>query len=61
MFAFYLIALFFAAVALLTGILAIFSRLGGYLSGLNVAIALFFQTLAASLMTYVSNYSPIHI
>jgi len=51
MFAFFLIALFFAVCALFTGLLALCSRLGGYLSGLNVAIALFFQTLAAALMT----------
>jgi hypothetical protein len=51
MFAFYLIALFFAVCALFTGVLALCSRLGGYLSGLNAAIALFFQTLAAALMT----------
>jgi hypothetical protein len=56
MFAFYLIALFFGAVGLMTGFLALCSRLGGYLSGLTVAIALFFQTLAAALMTYV----PLH-
>jgi heme exporter protein D len=51
MFAFYLVALFFAVIGLLTGLLALCSRLGGYLSGLTVAIALFFQTLAAALMT----------
>jgi len=53
MFAFYLVALFFAVVALFTGLLALFSRLGGYISGFNTALALFFQTLAAALMTYV--------
>ncbi len=53
MWAFYLIALFFAACALITGLLAMCSRLGGYLSGLTVSIALFFQTLAAALLTYV--------
>ncbi|KAH0274784.1 SUR7-domain-containing protein, partial [Aureobasidium melanogenum] len=51
MFAFYLIALFFAALALFTGLLALCTRLGSYLSGLTVAIAVFFQALAASLMT----------
>ncbi|KAF1934346.1 cortical patch protein [Didymella exigua CBS 183.55] len=51
MFVFYLIALFFAACALFTGLLAICSRLGGYLSGLTVSIALFFQALSASLLT----------
>jgi len=51
MFAFYLIALFFAAIALLTGLLALVSRLGGYISSLTTSIALFFQALAAALMT----------
>lgn len=51
MFAFYLIALFFAAVALASGLLAVCSRLGGYLSSLMTSVALFFQILAASLMT----------
>lgn len=51
MFAMYLIALFFAAIALITGLLALCSRLGGYISGLNTAAALFFQTVAAALMT----------
>jgi hypothetical protein len=51
MFAFYLIALFFAVVALFTGLLALCSRLGGYLSALTTAIALFFQALTAALMT----------
>jgi len=51
MFAFYLIALFFAVVALFTGLLALCSRLGGYLAGLTVSVALFFQALTAALMT----------
>ncbi|KAH7126894.1 cortical patch protein [Dendryphion nanum] len=51
MFAFYLIALFFAVCALFTGALALCSRLGGLLSGLTTAIAFFFQALAAALMT----------
>ncbi|CAO2657612.1 Nn.00g037380.m01.CDS01 [Neocucurbitaria sp. VM-36] len=51
MFAFYLIALFFAAIALISGLLALCSRLGGYLSAMTTSIALFFQTLAAALMT----------
>lgn len=51
MFAFYLIALFFAAIALVSGLLALCSRLGGYLSAMTTSIALFFQTLAAALMT----------
>jgi hypothetical protein len=48
MFAFYLIALFFA---FFTSALALCFRLGAYLTGLNAAIALFFQALTASLMT----------
>ena len=51
MFAFYIIALFFAVIALLTSVLALCTRLGAYMSSLNTAIALFFQTLAACLMT----------
>lgn len=53
MFAFILISLFFAACALFLGLLALCSRIGSYLSGLTCSVALFFQTLAASLMTYV--------
>lgn len=51
MFAFYLIALFFATIALFTGLLAMCSRLGSYLSGATTAVALFFQALTAALMT----------
>lgn len=51
MFAFYIIALFFSVIAFFTGLLALCSRLGGYLSGLTTGVALFFQTLAAALMT----------
>ncbi|KAF2257976.1 SUR7-domain-containing protein [Lojkania enalia] len=51
MFAFFLIALFFSVIALFAGLLALCSRLGGYLSALTTAIALFFQILAAALMT----------
>ena len=43
----------FAVVAFFTSALALCARLGAYLTGLNAAIALFFQALAASLMTYV--------
>ncbi|KAB8356439.1 hypothetical protein FH972_024022 [Carpinus fangiana] len=50
-FAFYLIALFFSAIALLSGLLAICTRLGSYLSGLLSFVAFFFQALAAALMT----------
>lgn len=51
MFAFYIIALFFAVVAFFTSVLALCFRLGAYLTGLNTAIALFFQALTAALMT----------
>lgn len=51
MFAFYLIALVFGSIALLTGLLALVSRLGGYISSMTTSIALFFQSLAATLMT----------
>jgi len=48
---FYLLALVFAVLALLTGLLALCSRLGGYLSGMITMVALFFQALAAALVT----------
>ena len=51
MWVFYIIALFFAVIAALTGILALCTRIGAYLSGFNTMIALFFQSLAAALMT----------
>lgn len=51
MWVFYLMALVFAAIALLTGLLALCSRLGGYLSGLMTAVAALFQLVAAALMT----------
>ncbi|KAF9735299.1 hypothetical protein PMIN06_000618 [Paraphaeosphaeria minitans] len=51
MFAWYLIAFFFAHIALFTGLLALFSRLGGYLSALTTFVAMFFQALGAALMT----------
>jgi SUR7/PalI family len=54
MFAFYIIAVFFAVCALFTGLLALCSRLGAYMSGLNTAVAALFQTIAAALMTYGS-------
>lgn len=49
--AFYIIALFFAVIAFFVSILAICTRLGSYLTGMMTIIALFFQTLAAALMT----------
>ncbi|KAK4495476.1 hypothetical protein PRZ48_013807 [Zasmidium cellare] len=48
---FYLIALFFAVVAIFISLFALFARLGAYLTGFTTFLALFFQTLAAALMT----------
>lgn len=50
MFAFMLIALFFAVCSFFAGLFALCSRIGSYLSGLLGMIALFFQTINASLM-----------
>ena len=59
MFAFMLITLFFGVMSFFTGMLALCSRIGSYLSGLLVAIALFFQTLNAAVMTQVvSPFQP---
>lgn len=51
MFAFLLIALFFAVCSFFTGLLALFSRLGGAMSGALAATALLFHSAAAALMT----------
>ncbi|KAI3327349.1 SUR7/PalI family-domain-containing protein [Xylariaceae sp. AK1471] len=48
---FYLIALFFTVVAFFTGFVACFGRLGSVIAGLMSSVALFFLTIAASLMT----------
>jgi hypothetical protein len=48
---FYLITLFFSVIAFFTGFLSCCSRLGSALSGLISLVALFFNTLAVSLMT----------
>ena len=48
---FFLVALAFAAMALLTSLLALCTRIGAFLSGATVLGALFFQTLACALMT----------
>jgi hypothetical protein len=48
---FYLIALLFSATALFTGLLALCTRFGAYLSGLTTFLAFFWQALASSLMT----------
>ena len=51
MFAFMLIALFWAVMALFTGLLALCTRIGAYLSGLLALTALVFQLVNAALMT----------
>lgn len=48
---FYLIGFFFTVVGFFTGFLACLGRLGAALSGLTALTALFFYSLAASLMT----------
>lgn len=59
MFAFYLIALFFAVISFLLSVFALCARLGSYLTGFTVFLAVFFQTLTAALMTYVHLF-PFH-
>ena len=56
MFAFALVSLFFGACALLTGVLALCTRIGAYFSGLLTTLAFIFQALTAALMTYVSRW-----
>ncbi|KAG8534338.1 uncharacterized protein KY384_001182 [Bacidia gigantensis] len=51
MFSFILIALFFAVVALFLGLLALCTKFGSYLDSAIVSVALFFQSIAAALMT----------
>ncbi|MCJ1474530.1 hypothetical protein MMC13_003188 [Lambiella insularis] len=51
MFAFVLIALFFAVCSLFLGLFALCSRIGSYLSSVLCSVALFFQTIVAALMT----------
>ncbi|KAF2397513.1 SUR7-domain-containing protein [Trichodelitschia bisporula] len=60
-FAFFIIALFFAVCALLTSVLALCTRVGAWLSGFNTFVALFFQTLAAALMTAWSVKARYHL
>ncbi|KAI9833329.1 MAG: hypothetical protein M1819_003724 [Sarea resinae] len=62
MFAFFLITLFFAVCSIFTGILAMFSRLGGYVSGVFASIAAFFAVISAALMSaaYVAGRNHFH-
>lgn len=51
MFAFILIGGFFAVLSLILGLLATCSKIVSFLDSALVAVALFFQTIAACLMT----------
>lgn len=51
MFAFVLIGAFFAVVSLFLGLLALISRIGSFLSSAMCAVAFFFQSITAALMT----------
>jgi len=48
---FFLVALIFSVISFLLGGLALCTRIGAYFSSFNTSVALFFQALAASLMT----------
>ncbi len=56
--AFYIIALFFAVMALLLSVTALCSRLAAKFTGMMTIIALVAQAVAAALMTYASPPSP---
>jgi hypothetical protein len=49
---FYLISLFFEVLAFFTGFIACCGRLGSAVAGFAAVVALFFYTIAVSLMTY---------
>lgn len=53
MFPFLIIALFFAVVSLFSGLVAMCTRVGSYISGFLVWLALTFQVITTCLMTYV--------
>lgn len=57
MFPFIIIGLFFAVVSLFTGLLAMCTRIGSYISGFLAWLALTFQVITTCLMTYVSPYT----
>jgi hypothetical protein len=57
---FYLIALFFSVLAFFTALLAPCSRLASGFSGVTLGFALFWFSLAASLMTQVLYYHDIN-
>lgn len=54
MFPFLIIGLFFAVISLFTGLLAMCTRIGSYISGFLAWLALTFQVITTCLMTYVS-------
>ena len=60
MWAFYIIALVFAVVALFLGVFALCSRLAAKFTGLVTIIATLMQAVTASLMTYVPFPSQCH-
>ncbi|KAL6713630.1 Eisosomes component [Lecanora helva] len=62
MFAFVLIGLFFGAISLILGLLALCSKIVSFLDSALVSVALFFQTLTAALMTaaYVKGRNNFH-
>lgn len=51
MFAFVFIGLFFAACALILGVLALCSKIASFLDSALISVALFFQSITAALMT----------
>jgi len=61
MWAFYLIALFFAVCALFLSVLALCTRLGAYLAGATTFTAAMSQAVAASLMTFVILYRSLEM
>jgi hypothetical protein len=53
MFPFIIIGLFFTVLSLFTGLLAMCTRIAGYLSGFLAWLGLTFQVITTCLMTYV--------
>lgn len=53
MFPFIIIGLFFAVLSLFTGLLAMCTRIGSFISGFLAWLALTFQVITTCLMTYV--------
>lgn len=53
MFPFIIIGLFFSVLSLFSGLLAICTRIGSYISGFLAWLGLTFQVITTCLMTYV--------